>query len=884
MAASDYPSAMAALRRRLDHILSHQLPPPAPPALPSPPSPPPSYPPPPPLPFVLSGATALGIMASLCFCLGVGAGINAYLAKKRGTTSLPVETEEPKEGKEGEEGKEGDEKTLEGPKELRKRGCTDILCLFIFIFFWFGAMYIMYLATTVGDPYAVLYGKDYLGNRCGVGAFADRKKIIFPRLDKDVLEQSAIATTAPWKLVLYGLCVEECPNVTDPAVCFNDPGACIVYDYGAPSEWRAAGGKDYYFQVLPTISLVNRCIPIAKTDASGVPDRCAWPQCDNITNPWMECDAVFPTLWLPRGFMQKRQCEIKYSETTVHALASQEPSPVVDQIAAKMAEGQAVVEAIMEAQHELWMNGILMPVLLGFAWLIVLRFFAKTITYVMLAGIGVGLFLLTAYLFIITGLLGEIVADLMASNMTRTLMSRATELHSDISAGERSSGDGLGDLGSGFDPAASLASMDDVANDVTALLPPSLAAEAANAQGDDSAMWRLGAWFFLVFTCVYWVLMFLWRAKIRLAATLVKESSLVIKDQPFCVLAPGATFGAKFVLLLFLILGMLFLGTADITSDHFTGANSPLTASATFAQMLQAINNTVNDGDLGEMASEHSSLITTKNVCYTYILFAFLWTNECFNNVQWTALSGSYSYWYFFRRDPKVATRFPLAWAVYRVFRFHLGTVCFGSFIIAAVQLVRIGMMILDKQTKKLQESNQMMKYAIKCAQCALYCLEKCLKFITNYCYIYVALQGSSFCFSCIATFKLIMGQPAQLAMNTLVRTILSLIQMIGIPALCAFITNASLVAKMHPQPMYPTGCVLVMALVIAKSFAIVFACVLDTLFVCCVRDKADYKAAFMSDALYSAFGFDPAEREGGGGGGDGDGDADKKLETTQQL
>ena len=48
----------------------------------------------------------------------------------------------------------------------------------------------------------------------------------------------------------------------------------------------------------------------------------------------------------------------------------------------------------------------------------------------------------------------------------------------------------------------------------------------------------------------------------------------------------------------------------------------------------------------------------------------------------------------------------------------------------------------------------------------------------------------------------------------------------------------------------------------IATSFALVFSCALDTLFVCAVRDKVEYKGAFMSDGLYSAFGFDKAERK----------------------
>ena len=44
-------------------------------------------------------------------------------------------------------------------------------------------------------------------------------------------------------------------------------------------------------------------------------------------------------------------------------------------------------------------------------------------------------------------------------------------------------------------------------------------------------------------------------------------------------------------------------------------------------------------------------------------------------------------------------------------------------------------------------------------------------------------------------------------------------------------------------------------------AFALVMSCTLDTLFVCCVRDKAEYKGAFMSDRLYAAFGFDKSDR-----------------------
>ena len=101
-----------------------------------------------------------------------------------------------------------------------------------------------------------------------------------------------------------------------------------------------------------------------------------------------------------------------------------------------------------------------------------------------------------------------------------------------------------------------------------------------------------------------------------------------------------------------------------------------------------------------------------------------------------------------------------------------------------------------------------------------------------------------------------------QLAVNTLVRTILSLIQLIGIPALCAWACNMLLTSREKPEPIYAAGVVLLFSLVITMAFSLVMSCSLDTLFVCCVRDKTEYKGAFMSDRLYGAFGFDKSDRK----------------------
>ena len=885
--------------RALGHNFAHLSPPSSPPSPPAPPAPPPMPPPPPPItsagmiPMGPALAVVVGVMCCCCLVFG----LKALRDKKKGKG---------KDGDGKDDGGGGDAPTpRHGPKKFRRRGCTDVLCLLLFCGFWLGMVYLFYLGLTVGDPYSVLYGKDYLGNRCGRGNMTSKPKVIYPRIDQDVMEQMAIATTAPWKLEFYGICVETCPNVQDPTICFTTPDDCMVNDYGTEDEWRPAGGSAYYFTVMPTISVVNRCIPIANTRAAAEPQRCAWPQCDNITNPWMVCDGTFPSLWIPQNSAEQGRCEIKYQNERVARLNTQNPSPLVERLADKMAAAQRIIQSVMDAQDVIIILGVAAPIVLGFAWLIVLRFFAKTVIYCALIGIGVGLFGVTGYLFITTGLLQQIVGDILASNATQALLASAVSVAADVQSQAASAG--LVDANSTIDLSGggngsladqANAAIADANNMVMTLIPEDMAADAAASQQSNPLLWQIAAWAMLAISCIYFILMILWRKKIALCAALVKEASVVIKDRPLHITFPFFALTATVILVVFFVLGMLFLATADIQPSHFSGS-AMLTSSATFAQIRAALNDTISAATAGGssdadavMAAVPSGIFTLKNGVYTYFLFGFLWTNAFINAFAWTSLSGSYSHWYFFRRDENYKTRIPLVWSVLRVIRYHLGSLAVGSFLIAVVQLLRIMAEIIDRQTKGIQGQNKMMMYAMKCVKCGLMLLEKTVKFITNYCYIYVAMQGSGFCWSCWCTFKLIMGQMAQLAINTLVRTVLNLATLVSIPLACYQATDIVLTSRGAFEPFYPAVVVALLALVITNVFGLVFACVLDTLFVCTVRDKAEYKAAFMSDRLYTAYGFDPKEREkkddDGGGKDDKKGGkeekGEEKPETTQSL
>ena len=95
--------------------------------------------------------------------------------------------------------------------------------------------------------------------------------------------------TRAWHALLTPLAlVTRGRHITDPTVCFDDPSNCMVFDYGEQSDWEPAGGSRFYFTVLPTLSVVNRCIPIANVRATEEPPHLPWPRgmASSLHFPW----------------------------------------------------------------------------------------------------------------------------------------------------------------------------------------------------------------------------------------------------------------------------------------------------------------------------------------------------------------------------------------------------------------------------------------------------------------------------------------------------------------------------------------------------------------------------------------------------------------------
>jgi hypothetical protein len=89
------------------------------------------------------------------------------------------------------------------------------------------------------------------------------------------------------------------------------------------------------------------------------------------------------------------------------------------------------------------------------------------------------------------------------------------------------------------------------------------------------------------------------------------------------------------------------------------------------------------------------------------------------------------------------------------------------------------------------------------------------------------------------------MGNPAQMAVLIFASTLLNLLAFTTIPLFCALISFRFLDHAEPPleNPLYPTAVVFGCALIVTRGCMAVFQCALTTIFVCCFRDKADYKS-----------------------------------------
>jgi len=380
-------------------------------------------------------------------------------------------------------------------------------------------------------------------------------------------------------------------------------------------------------------------------------------------------------------------------------------------------------------------------------------------------------------------------------------------------------------------------------------------------------MYTVVAWICIVTTLVLFVTILFMRHKVNVCVGILKESCKCLSSIPLLMLWPIVP-SVMFVILFIywsVIAAYIASSGSEGLADYANSKVQTATDSANAQGASAGLNNT-----LTFKSFEASNASTYMSMFH---LFGFLWTNQLIQAISMCTVAGSVNKYYWARDKSEMSSR-PIRIAFYNAIRYHFGSLVFGSLIIAIVQFIRLVLAYIDQKTKKLQRANPLVMIFMKCVQCCMWCMEKCLKYISKSAYIMIAMKGGSFCTSTRRAVGLLFDNLSQIALANTIVTFMLLLAEICISIICGMVFYWTISNNEDfkegginelSSPMVPVCLVFIIAWFISDKFMGLFGNIVDsTLMMFCV-DKAENKGTddgyFMSDSLAKLLGENKAKK-----------------------
>ena len=129
-----------------------------------------------------------------------------------------------------------------------------------------------------------------------------------------------------------------------------------------------------------------------------------------------------------------------------------------------------------------------------------------------------------------------------------------------------------------------------------------------------------------------------------------------------------------------------------------------------------------------------------------YFIFATLWANAIISAASIFVIASACCMWYY-NHGADESLDSPIFRSFKMMFRYHFGSLAFGSFILALVQFMQLIVEIFKKQAESSgADQSPCFEYVINCLRCCLACVERIVQFINKTAYIQIALRGKNFC------------------------------------------------------------------------------------------------------------------------------------------
>ncbi|XP_024154020.1 choline transporter-like protein 4 isoform X1 [Oryzias melastigma] len=689
--------------------------------------------------------------------------------------------------------------SFNGP--LRKRSCTDIICLFLFLAVILGYIALGILAWLYGDPRHVLYPRNSTGWFCGVGPNKDKPNLFYFDILKCATSVNVMASA------LNGLqcpttqvCVKQCPSefwVVNPLDFAEKPDKVFAPDLCVPStsltsaEVTVKGILDKElcpFYYTPTSPVLGRCLP----DLSALGK-------------------------IPPSFTSDSGGLLPSINDTV-SLLKNGTGDIANSFSAKDV-GIRIFEDFASAWPWILL-GLVIAMLVSMLFLLLLRFTAPVMVWLLIIG------LLAAGAYGIWHCYWEYdqyrtqgakISDVgLTTNVKIYLQVQETWLAFLImvSVGE----------------AIILLTLIFLRTRI--LIAIALIQESSKAIGH-----MMSALFYPLFTFVLLLMcVAYWSATALYLATSGEPVYKVValnSTASGCDAVNGTvTCDPQVSHLTFLKMIVYQRKTkVSVSFQSFNSTNYPECPSA------RCIFITYNEEGLFQRNLFNLQI---------YNAIAFLWCVNFVIALGQCTLAGAFASYYWAFNKPDDIPFFPVTGSFLRSLRYHVGSLAFGALILTLVQIVRILLEYIDHKTRSAQ--NACARFILCCMKCCLWCLEKFIKFLNRNAYIMIAIYGKNFCVSAKNAFKLLMRNILRVVVLDKVTDVLlffgKLLVVGGVGVLAFFFFSGRIQApgnSFSSQNLnyywMPIITVVFGSYLVAHGFFSVYSMCVDTLFLCFLED-----------------------------------------------
>lgn len=248
-------------------------------------------------------------------------------------------------------------------------------------------------------------------------------------------------------------------------------------------------------------------------------------------------------------------------------------------------------------------------------------------------------------------------------------------------------------------------------------------------QTDKAKYYFYGSIGTMIFTFLFLCLVLFIGKDIMVACDIIEEASKIPIAIPTMALVP--VFGFIFVIPL-----ALFNGAIAVYIQSSGALMNPLNVT-TFSAALN-ITTSVN-----ETLYQYQNWRTPAHI---FNLLMFLWNLSFIGSMVFLVISLCAIFWYWSKPGDNKEPPSDSVRAGCRIaFRYHMGTVAFGSLLVAIVQVMRVMLQMMEKRLKEWTGNAETAKWILCCAQCCLACFEKFIKFMNKNAYIMTAMTGENF-------------------------------------------------------------------------------------------------------------------------------------------